>query len=108
MPSTDNPILIRSRSDNPDKTADGEWVSTGFSQQRLEDNGYCRSKIEMYDKRLKDPDKKATKLFSNSFEMVITSDAQRKKYMGLDWSSDVYVVDVLAYCRAIAAGHHLF
>ena len=79
----------------------GDWISEHKdAQKRHKDPDYCRGKIDHYNERLhpkgrtkgqqKANLKHHPKEFSNAFEMIITDDAQRKKYMGLEWSSDVY------------------
>eukprot|EP01047_Picozoa_sp_COSAG01_P038250 COSAG01_NODE_3094_length_6607_cov_2.703419_1_plen_160_part_00 len=69
----------------------GEWETIPGAQSRLKDPGYCKRKVEAYDKRLRAAGSdKGVKSFNNGFEKMITSTSERKLYMGLEWSDDVY------------------
>eukprot|EP01047_Picozoa_sp_COSAG01_P038784 COSAG01_NODE_3164_length_6477_cov_6.494983_6_plen_222_part_00 len=69
----------------------GEWATTPGAQSRLKDPSYCKRKVEAYDKRLRATGAdKGEKSFNNGFEKMITSTSERKLYMGLEWSDDVY------------------
>jgi hypothetical protein len=69
----------------------GGWEAMPGSQSRLKDPGYCKRKVEAYDKRLRATGAdKGIKSFNNGFEKMITSTSERKLYMGLEWSDDVY------------------
>jgi hypothetical protein len=69
----------------------GHWEEIPGAQSRLKDPGYCKRKVEAYDKRLQSAGSdKGVKSFNNGFEKMITSTSERKLYMGLEWSDDVY------------------
>jgi hypothetical protein len=90
MDIMDNPLASAALSASKEGGT-GHWDDIEGQQSRLKDPGYCKRKVEAYDKRLRAQGaEKGDKSFNNGFEKIITSTSERKLYMGLEWSSDVY------------------
>ena len=61
----------------------GTWKKIPGAQSRLLDPGYCERAANRYEHGLE-------KSYNNGFEKLVTSPEERKLYMGLEWSDDVY------------------
>ena len=68
----------------------GTWKKIPGAQSRLLDPGYCERAANRYEHGLE-------KSYNNGFEKLVTSPEERKLYMGLEWSDDVYTTQNQLY-----------